>query len=119
MVTIPHHGPKQALFDMNTFAGDIAQFFQIDRWRIRVEECCGENAADIELCSQDGWLLSNEDFWALYRGIHQTIDGRFIAYQQGVQQCRLDAVDSSFWEIRATPEFEQHMQSRYGTYPAE
>ncbi|MDN6856917.1 hypothetical protein QO207_09995 [Pseudomonas sp. CAN2814] len=116
MVTIPQHGPRNELNDMRTFAEDLSHLPAIETWRIRIDWCSGDRALEIEHLSKDGLELSNAEFWALYQGIYQTIDGEFTALIAGQPICTLTAVDSSYWEIQGPESFELHMQQRYGLY---
>jgi hypothetical protein len=116
MVQIRQHGPNGELFDITSFLGDIDHFFCVDQWRVRVWECVGKEAIQVEPLTAEEQTLSDRDFRAMYRGVHQTIDGSFVALAGGHERCRLEAVDSSFWEITATPEFEAHMMAKYGRY---
>ena len=118
MVTIRQHGPSKNLFDIANFLADVDQHYQIDYWRFSVETCTGERALEIEDLSADMVTLSDAEFRSIYRGIKQTIDGRFIGLSNGAPQFELLAVDSSFWEVCGTSEFESHMLQKYGTYAA-
>jgi hypothetical protein len=55
-------------------------------------------------------------FQPFYAGIFQTIDGEFVGFAQGLEVCRLLAVDSSYWEVTGSPAFEATMLRRYGPY---
>ncbi|OHC27359.1 MAG: hypothetical protein A3J71_06790 [Pseudomonadales bacterium RIFCSPHIGHO2_02_FULL_60_43] len=116
MVKIPQHGANEELYDMNTFKGDIERFYSIDEWIIQVEWCLGENAQHIESISVEPTRIPALEFWPLYSGIHQTVDGCFSGHVSGTEQCTLEAIDSSFWKVSGSPEFEQHMQAVYGRY---
>ncbi|WEW99641.1 hypothetical protein P3T65_07980 [Pseudomonas nitroreducens] len=116
MVTIPQHGPRNELNDMRTFAEDLSQLPAIETWRICIDWCTGERALEIERLSQDGLELSNAEFWSLYKGIHQTIDGEFTALAAGQVICTFTVVDSFYWEIQGPEPFELHMQQRYGLF---
>lgn len=117
MVVIQQHGPKGQLFDLNTFIAEISDLYKVEQWRIRIEECLGFGADEIEKSSFPQWIeLDQENFKKLYDGIYQTIDGEFIGMADGHEFCRLLAVDSSYWEISGTPEFESKMLNRYGAY---
>jgi hypothetical protein len=116
MIQIRQHGDNEELFDMNLFKGDIEKFYAINEWEIQIEWCLGEKAQDIEQISTQPMRIKNQEFWRLYIGIHQTVDGSFSGLTNGVESCKLQAVDSSFWNISGSMEFEEHMQLTYGLY---
>lgn len=116
MVTIRQHRKDRELNDISSFLADVDKFFQVDSWNIRVEWSIGESAKAIDDSSANGISLSDAEFRAMYQGIVQTIDGEFVAFASGEEQCRLLAVDSSFWEISGNPDFELHMLKKYGAY---
>jgi hypothetical protein len=118
MVTIKQHGSSGKLFDIACFLADVDRYYQIDSWRFSVETCIGARALEIEQLSADMVTLSDADFRSIYRGIKQTNDGRFIGLEKGVPQFELLAVDSSFWDVSGTTEFESHMLKSYGAYEA-
>ena len=116
MVRVRQHGSNSELFDISAFLADIDKFARPESWNIRIEQCIGESAQEIEQLSSTGYSLSDSAFRALYRGIHQTIDGQFIGLADGERLFELLAVDSTFWEITGTPELESHMQTKYGAW---
>jgi len=118
MVKIRQHGPSRNLFDIANFLADVDQHYQIDSWRFSVERCTGERAHEIEDLSAEIVTLSDAEFRSIYRGVKQTIDGRFVGLSNGAPQLELCAVDSSFWEVSGTSEFESHMLQKYGVYAA-
>ena len=116
MVTIRQHGSKGDLFDIPVFLADVDKFFQTDAWHIVVDECVGDRAYEIEQMTAGGLSLSDDEFRALYHGIVQTIDGRFVGLAGGEQLFELLAFDSSFWEVTGPPDFESHMLATYGAW---
>ena len=64
-------------------------------------------------------LISAEQLRVAYQGIYQTFDGSFVGLKSGKELFRLDAVDSSFWEVSGPMEFEAHMVQKYGLYRSE
>jgi len=116
MVRIKQHGPTRGLFDINDFLGDIDWHFDVDEWQVEIACCVGEGAGNIESLTALGRRFSDTQFRAMYRGIFQTIDGRFLLYSGGKRIARLEAVDSSYWEIESTAAFEQNMLGKYGAY---
>ena len=116
MVIIRQHGSNGELFDISAFLADIDGFFQPDAWHITIDECTGDRALEIEQLTAAGLSMSDADFRSLYRGIGQTIDGRFVGSARGERLFELMAVDSSFWEVSGSQLFESHMLSTYGAW---
>lgn len=116
MITIPQHGSAGELFDMNLFLSDVDALTRVDSWLVTIQECQGEGALAFEERTKNQTKISDAEFRREYRGIYQTIDGSFTALFEEKEQCRLDAIDSSYWEIYGSPEFEAHMLGKYGTY---
>ena len=116
MISIRQHGDFEELFDMVIFKGDIERFFVVEEWEIQIDWCLGERAQEIEKISTKPARIKNLEFWQLYAGIYQTVDGCFSGLINGFERCRLQAVDSSFWNISGSIEFEKHMECMYGTY---
>jgi len=96
MVIIPQHGPEGVLFDLNDFFADVDAHYSIDAWRVRLEYGLGEGATELEERSFKTVTIPDEELRLAYRGIYQTVDGCFVGLRDGVEQCRLDAIDSSF-----------------------
>nr|WP_315469623.1 hypothetical protein [uncultured Undibacterium sp.] len=113
---IRQHGSSGELFDMNTFLSDVDKFFQVDAWRVNIQDCLGEGASAIEEKIDKTVDFSDLEFRRIYQDVYQTIDGSFVALFREVEQCRLEVFDSSYWEVSGSPEFEHHMQSTYGEY---
>jgi hypothetical protein len=116
MVIIRQHGTNNELFDISRFLADVDRFVQLDTWHITIDECMGDRALEIEQLTASGLSISDGEFRAFYRGIHQTIDGHFIGLAGGEHVLELLAVDSSFWEVTGPPLFESHMLASYGAY---
>src|SRR5437868_4118847 len=118
MVRIRQHGATGELFDMSSFLGDVDAFFSIDAWKVHIFECMGQGCLEVEERTAEEPTLSDVEFRRMYSGIHQTIDGSFVGLTQGYEKCRLEAIDSSYWEVTGTPDFEAPMAKTYGTYGA-
>lgn len=116
---IPQHGSSGEIFDMNTFLSDVDKFFQVDAWRVNIQDCLGDGASAIEEQTNKPINFSDLEFRRIYQRIYQTIDGSFVALFREVEQCRLEVFDSSYWEVIGSLEFEHHMQSTYGKYKYE
>ena len=116
MVTIRQHGEGHTLFDIVNFFADIDRFLRLDAWDINVYDCLGDGAMEIEERSACGLVLTDPAFRNLYRGIYQTIDGRFAGWSDGQMAIELKAVDSTFWEVSGPPDFEAHMLATYGAW---
>jgi len=116
MVVIRQHGTNSKLFDISKFLVDVDRFVQPDSWHITIDKCMGDRALEIEQLTAAGLSMSDRDFRALYRGVYQTIDGRFIGLAGGKRVFELLAVDSSFWEVTGLPAFESHMLATYGAW---
>ena len=103
---------------MQSFFEDVDAFFAIDSWRVRIDECLGEGARGITERMATEVTVSDAELRRAYAGIYQTIDGSFLGSAEGIEQCRLLAVDSSYWEVFSSPEFEAHVLAKYGSYGA-
>jgi hypothetical protein len=118
MVQIPQHGSQRELFDIHDFLADIDQFFQAHEWAITVDWFLIETPEGPDQGNFEAMRVSDSEFRSLYTTIYQTIDGEFTIYSSGHQVAHLHAVDSSYWLITSSPEFEQHMANKYGLYQA-
>jgi hypothetical protein len=118
MVVIRQHGSSGQLFDMHAFLRDVDKFFTVDEWRVKVDECVGDGALVIEQRTANEVTIDDSEFRQLYGAIRQTIDGEFVALSRGMEQCRLVAIDSSYWEVSGLEAFEDHMLRTYGAYDA-
>jgi len=116
MVVIRQHGPNSELFDISCFLADVDRFVRPDAWHITIDQCMGDGALEIEQLTASGLSMPDAQFRALYRGIYQTIDGRFVGLAGGERVFELLAVDSSFWEVSGSPAFESHMLATYGAW---
>lgn len=116
MVTIPQHGSNGELFDISAFLPHIDGFARPDTWLIKIEQCLGDKADEIEQLSLSGLSLPDSTFRLLYHGIYQTIDGHFTGMSDGEPVFELLAVDSSYWEVTGSPFFESHMLATYGIW---
>lgn len=116
MVVVRQHGTNSELFDISRFLVDVDRFAKPDSWHITIDDCMGDRALEIEQLAASGLSMSDIEFRALYSGIYQTIDGRFIGLAGGERVFELLAVDSSFWEVTGLPAFESHMLATYGAW---
>lgn len=120
MVLIRQHGNLGELFDMNTFFTDFEILRHIEEWKVSIQECLGEGALAIEnRSSKEAILLTYQELREIYRGIYQTIDGSFVGIFQGLERCRFEAIDSSFWKVSGPVELESQMVEKYGAYVLE
>ena len=116
MVVIRQHGNNSELFDIASFLADMDKFVRPDSWHITLEECVGDRASEIEMLTLAGLSMSDDDFRSLYSGVHQTIAGRFVGFVGDEVLFEFIAVDSSFWEVSGSSEFEAHMVETYGAW---
>lgn len=116
MVKIAQHSASGSLNDVARFLADVDRFFVVERWRLQVEWCLGEGADEIEKCTAGELELTDSEFRELYKGIYQTVDGRFTLLSNGEALGELLAVDSSYWEVSGPSAFESHMLAKYGPY---
>ncbi|MET2527160.1 hypothetical protein [Ralstonia pseudosolanacearum] len=117
MVRIRQHGANGELFDLNSFFSDIDTLCPAEEWEVSVSECLGDGATEVEsLGVSKPSLVTTDHLRAFYRGVYQTIDGEFVGYRGGTECCRLVAVDSSYWEITGSPDFEAAFALKYGLY---
>jgi hypothetical protein len=117
MIKIPQHTESGRLNDLQRFLEDLDRFQRkVDYWLIELEEFIGEGSIAFEELSRGGAKLSPLGFSSLCQCINQTIDGVFSGFLGDREIIRLMAVDSSYWEITASPEFEDIMLNKYGPY---
>lgn len=120
MILIRQHGRDGELFDLNAFLDDVAELCPVEQWRVCVQVCLGKGSREIEAMSfPQSTLICAEQLRDAYRGIYQTFDGSFVGFKSGKELFRLEAVDSSFWEVSGPMEFEAHMLKKYGLYRSE
>jgi hypothetical protein len=115
MIIIRQHGPNGELRDFNRFCVDMVELREIEQWKVCIEECLGEGSDEIDrLCSAAPVVFEADQFRALYAGIYQTIDGSFVGLVGGRECCRLEAIDSTTWDISGTLELESKAMVMYG-----
>ena len=116
---VNQHGKDGQLYDISEFLEIVDQFYIVKRWKIEIEWCQGENALAIEKQSSGGLELPDDKFRNMYSGIFQTIDGWFEAYGNDGLLVRLEAVDSSFWEVSShNMDFLATLEHEMGVYRA-
>ncbi|KRG40428.1 hypothetical protein ARC20_01410 [Stenotrophomonas panacihumi] len=115
MIRIPQHANGR-LIDFNDLLAEVDRFLRVDHWRFQVSECLGDGADAIEERSWDGEVLGDAELRALYRGIYQTINGRFVGHQAGQPVCELEAVDSSFWTVSGPAGLEDRLRDLHGEW---
>jgi hypothetical protein len=116
MIRIPQHARNGKWVDLNDLLPDLDRFVSVHRWNIHVRDCQGSGSTEIEDRSWPEVEMDDAEFRALYRGIYQTIDGRFTALRDGVPVCVLEAVDSTFWVITGPPGLEAHLRDIHGEW---
>ena len=117
MITIPQHSSSGALNDLKRFIIDLESIQRkVDFWTVHIDECTGPASVALAELTSSCPQLSPSAFADLCKTVDQTIDGEFVAYLSDHEIVRLRAIDSSFWEISGTREFESHMLSKYGAY---
>lgn len=116
MVRIPQHGPDNSLFDIVNFLPDIDSHFSVDSWQVCIDQCLGMGAVTLEQATACTLTLPDAEFRSAIAPIYQTIDGHFVGFSNGSPVVELLAVDSSYWEVTSTPQFETVMLAKYGAY---
>jgi hypothetical protein len=117
MVRIPQHSEFGRLNDLNIFINDLEGVQRkISYWLVDIQECIGNGALAFEELTSERSKLSYNAFASLCHCIDQTIDGVFIGIIAGKEHVKLEAIDSSYWEITGPKEFEDLMRSKYGLY---
>ena len=116
MVKIRQHGPDNSLFDIVHFLPDIDSHFSVDSWQVCIDQCLGMGAVALEEATAGTWTLPDAEFRSAIAPIYQTIDGHFVGFSNGSPVVELLAVDSSWWELTSTPQFEAIMLAKYGAY---
>ncbi len=117
MIRIPQHSTSSGLNDLQSFQEDLEGFQRkIDYWVVKIEECIGHGAVAFEELTAGEAKLSHSAFASLCHCIDQTIDGLFSGVLDGKEIVKLEVVDSSYWEITGSKEFEQIMIEKYGNY---
>ena len=117
MVRIPQHREDGNLNDLKSFIRDLEPFQrQVDFWEIKIDECIGHGYLAFEELTSEKGRLSPKAFETLCLCINQTIDGLFSGIINGKNVVSLTAVDSTFWEINSSNEFEERMVNKYGIF---
>lgn len=117
MVRVRQHGDDDQLQDINLFLSDIDTFFEVDEWIIDIEWCLGEGSAELENVTKGGKSFTDKEFRKIYKPIYQTIDGKLELLSNKQVVAKLEAIDSSYWEISSSElNFEKHMNIKYGKY---
>ena len=117
MIRIPQHSESGNLNDLQTFHEDLEGILRkVDYWMVEIEEFTGHGSLAFEELTLGGAKLSSKAFSSLCYCIVQTIDGVFSAFIESKQVLKLEAVDSSYWEITGSKEFEKSMLEKYGNY---
>lgn len=102
---------------MHQFIDDIEKYFEVSEWVIEIEWCIGNIATQIERSYQKPLSYSTKGLRSVYGQLTQTVDGTVTAYSNASVVVRLQAVDSSYWEIcSANSAFLDFMTSTYGAY---
>lgn len=83
MIRLKQHADDGSLNDLNRFLADIDRFFTVDHWIVAGLEITGENAMAIEQHCGAGVRLADSEFRSMYRGVRQTIWGKFSIEQKG------------------------------------
>ena len=115
-IVIPvDHEVKPSDFDLI----DILCQFEIETklsvWRVERLECLGRNAERLHSLADRDVRIPGDQLMDIARGLLQTIDGDFSAYQPGTERCwlRLRAVDSTCFVIESNDEIIQRVKSRF------
>ena len=117
MIRIPQHSGFGNLNDLQTFQEDLEGIQRkVDYWMVEMEEFTGHGSLAFEELTLGGAKLSSKAFSSLCYCVDQTIDGVFTAFIDNRQVRKLDAVDSRYWEITGSKEFENSMLEKYGNY---
>ena len=117
MIRIPQHREDDNLNDLPSFIRDLESFQrQVGFWEVKIEECTGHGYLAFEELTSETAELSPKAFETMCLCINQTIDGIFSGIINGKNVVSLVAVDSSFWEITSSIEFEEFMVNKYGLY---
>ena len=117
MIRIPQHRQDEKLNDLNSFIHDLESIQRkVDYWKVSIEECIGSGSQALEELTKNTTKLSPQAFESMCYCISQTIDGEFKAYIGNKEIVSLVAVDSTYWEIDGSEEFEQRMLSKYGEF---
>ena len=117
MKQIPQHREDGNLNDLQSFITDLEPFQRkVDYWRVCIDECIGPACAALEELTEQSPRLSHIAFTSLCYSITQTIDGVFEGYLADSLIVKLEAVDSTYWEISSSVEFESYMVGKYGEF---
>jgi predicted hydrocarbon binding protein len=117
MIRISQHRKDKNLNDLQSFIHDLEEIQrQVDFWEIKIEECIGSGSLALVELTENTAVLSPQAFESMCYCIDQTIDGEFRAIFGKKVIVSLVAVDSSYWEIEGTEEFELAMSEKYGDF---
>lgn len=119
MIRIPQHRTDGKLNDLKSFIIDLESIQrQVDYWQVNIDECMGEGSLAFEELTSETTRLSYRAFESLCYCIQQTIDGTFMGYVGETLLIKLEAIDSSFWEISGSEDMEKLFVEKYGEYNA-
>jgi hypothetical protein len=113
MIRVSQHQPNGALFDLVDIVRDLSTVEEIEMWHYDIEWALWGMGANLPEEDKGPATLSHEQFSAKFRDLYQTIDGTYTALAGGSPVARFEAVDSSYWEIEASPSVEALFAEKY------
>ena len=117
MKRIPQHRKDGELSDLQSFIIDLEPFQRkVSHWVVHIHEYIGPGSEAFEELTKNSPRLSHTAFASMCYCINQTVDGIFEAKVSSKTVVCLDAVDSTYWEITSSSEFESYMVKKYGEF---
>lgn len=117
MKRIRQHGPDEELFDMTNFIPVVVEHHPVTHWIAVIRWALAHSGEKSESASIENERYSTKGLMTLYEDIYQTIDGTLTAFNGEEALVRLEAVDSSYWEITSDNEaFLDAMEKSFGMY---
>jgi hypothetical protein len=104
MRRIRQHGPNKELFDIADLVPLVVEHRSITHWVANIEWALARSGEKSDSSAIQNQRYSTKGLLSLYQDIYQTVDGIIIAFDGDEEVVRLEAVDSSYWEVTADDE---------------
>lgn len=89
-------------FDLKDLLKVIKDEIKISTWRCECVEATAISSPYVENLSSSVLLVSTKSLTEAAKNTNQVIDGIFTAYIDSVEWLRIEAIDSTYWEVYST-----------------
>lgn len=86
-------------FDLKDLLEIIKDEITVATWCCECVEATAISSPYVENLSSSGVLVSTKSLAEAANNTNQVIDGIFTAYINGVEWLRIEAIDSTYWEV--------------------